>query len=819
VAHALLDACGPESLPIALLLEKDGPQVATILGILKAAKFYVPLDPACPPARNRRILDDTQAPLLITDDANLVTACRLGGDATSILNLDALDPRFDVSDPRLSISAEAYAYILYTSGSTGPPKGVVERHRNVLHNIKNFTNDDYIANTDRITGINSFAYSGSLKDVFGSLLNGAALFPLEIQRIGLHNLAQWLIENEISIFTSVCTAFRYFASTLTGREWFPKLRVIRIGSEELTWKDVERFKAFFPPTCVLVNGYGTTETAMVRINVIDHETPAVGGAVPVGYPVEGQEVLVLDDAGESVGVNRVGQIAVRSAYLSPCYWQQPDLTRKVFLPDPDGENRRIYLTGDLGVMEPDGCLIHAGRKDFQVKVWGHRVEITEIEKALREAPGVGDAAVIARSELPEDRCLTAYVVRVREPGRVPASSSTLREFLKGRLPDWSIPAGFVFLDSLPLTPTGKIDRHGFPAPNFGRVERTREFIAPRTELEERLVAIWEELLGVRPIGVDDEFFDLGGDSLLGLRLCAAIEKLLGRELPLETIVSAPTIERMAEVLASTPRPTPCPLVIALKSSGSRSPFFGIPGSMAHPLSLYELARLCDPEQPFFGLQYPEDLPEQPYPTRIEDLAARFVPEIRAIEPDGPYRLGGHSFGGVVAFELAQQLIALGQDVSLLVLFDTWGKGYPARRSIAGRMTGHVKRLGTLGFREQRAYLAGKTLRVLDRLAFSRPRAAVKRFSQPMTNSSEIDTINQIARRRYQPKTFPGQLVLFRAEQIPNWIGSRFDDPFLGWGRLAAGGIEVLPVPGNHLTLLHRANVESLSRKLNAYLQE
>jgi thioesterase domain-containing protein len=413
----------------------------------------------------------------------------------------------------------------------------------------------------------------------------------------------------------------------------------------------------------------------------------------------------------------------------------------------------------------------------------------------------------------------AYVVRVRDAAQATPSSRTLRDFLKERLPDWSIPAMFVFLEYLPLTPTGKIDRRGLPDPDFGRVERTREFVAPRTELEERLVAIWEELMDVRPIGVADEFFDLGGNSLLGARLSAEIHKTLGRDLPLEAISSARTIDRLAELVASAPGHTPRPLVIALKSSGSRPPFFGIPGSMGHPLSLYELARLCDPEQPFFALQYPEDSPVQPYPTRIEDLAARFLPEIRAIQPEGPYRLGGHSFGGVVAFELAQQLAALGQEVSLLVLFDTWGKGYPARRSLAGRMMGHLKHLRSLSVGAQRAYLAGKTLGALHRLASSLPWVVVERSSRPAAKSSEIDKINQIARRSYQPRPFPGRLVLFQVEQIPHWIGSRFDDPFLGWGGLTAGGIEVSTVSGDHLTLLHRTNVEALAQKLNEYLRE
>jgi thioesterase domain-containing protein len=469
------------------------------------------------------------------------------------------------------------------------------------------------------------------------------------------------------------------------------------------------------------------------------------------------------------------------------------------------------------VLHPDGCLIQAGGADFQVEVRGHRVDISEIERALRKAPGVAEAVVMPRSELPEDRCLAAYVVAVRDAAQAPASSRTLHDSLKGRLPDWSIPSAFVFLKSLPRTPAGGIDRRGLPAPALGRIEGTCKFIAPRTELEQRLIAIWEGLVDFRPIGVADDFFDLGGDSLLGVDLCAEIHKSLGLDLPLETILSASTIERLAEVVASAPGPIPRPLVVALKSSGSRPPFFGIPGNTGHPLSLYELARLCDPEQPFYGLQYPEDSSEQPYPTRIEDLAARFVPEIRALQHEGPYRLGGHSFGGVVAFELARQLTALGQDVSLLVLFDTRGKGYPDYRARAGRMLNHLTHLGTLSFSEQRAYLAEKTRGVLHRLTASLRWAAIEQGFLPLPHSSEISTINQGARRNYQPRPFPGRLVLFRAEQFPCGPGTRWDDPFLGWRGLAAGGIDVVKVPGDHLTVLRRPNVETLAQNLNVYL--
>jgi amino acid adenylation domain-containing protein len=817
VAHALIEACGTGSLPVALLLDRDAPHVAAILGVLKAGKMYVALAPSYPEARNRLILEDSGAPILVTDDANLAAARRLAGESASILNLDAPGGHRDDSDPGLAIPPDAYAYLIYTSGSTGRPKGVAEIHRNVLHNIRNFTNSHYISSDDRITGISSFAFSGSLKDLFGSLLNGATLCPLELDQVGLPGLARWLAEEEITVFSSVSSTFRHFAETLTGHEAFPKLRVLRIGSEEVTWNDVELFKAHFPPHCVLVNGYGATETGTVRAFLIDHATEAVGQAVPIGYPVPGMDVELLDDDGQPVGVDQVGQIAVRSAALSPGYWRQPEATRKVFLADPEGGDRRTYLTGDLGVLRPDGCLIHVGRKDFQVKVRGHRVEVAEIERALLAAPGVAEAVVAARDELPEDRRLAAYVVP--RAGDAPPSARGLREFLKGRLPDAWIPSAFVVLESLPTTPSGKLDRGALPAPDATRRGHAAgKYVAPRTVLHERLTDIWEALTGQRPIGIGDEFFEVGGNSLLAVRLFAEIHKVLGRDLPLETLLTAPTIERLAEILAIAPGSSARPLVVALKAAGKRPPFFLVPGSEGHPLSYYGLARHADPDQPVFSLQYPEPGPEEPYPDRIEDLAARFVPEILALQPRGPFRLGGHSFGGVVAFELAQQLTALGHEVSVLVLFDTWGKGYPSRRPLPARLVRHFRHLRTLGFADQRAYLAGKSAALLARAAASLRRRLARPAPPAPAGPLPVGLINHLARRQYQPRTFPGRIVLFRAEEIPGWIGSCFDDRRMGWGDLASAGIDVQTVPGDHLTILDRRNVAALSARLMLYLR-
>jgi thioesterase domain-containing protein len=369
--------------------------------------------------------------------------------------------------------------------------------------------------------------------------------------------------------------------------------------------------------------------------------------------------------------------------------------------------------------------------------------------------------------------------------------------------------------------SGEIEREGQSTRDTGAVPRTRDFIAPRTELEARLVAIWEELTEFHPIGIDDDFFELGGDSLLGAHLFSMIHKSLGKNLPLETLSHAPTIERLAKLLSDKLGPaSERPGIIALRASGSRLPFFAIPGNAIHPLSFYHLAHLCEPEQPFFGLVYPAPSPERPYPTRLEDMAQRLLWDIRRIQPKGPYRLGGHSFGGIVAFAIAQQLIALGHEVSLLALFDAWGKGFPAVRPLPLRILGHLKHMETLGSQEKRAYLAEKAVKLRRRIAYAIGWRSTKRSARDSAATfAEIQAINRSAWTRYRPTPYPGRLVLFRAERAPDWVGYRFEDPFQGWGNLATQGIEVHTVPAFHWTLLHRENVPPLARILNNYLRE
>jgi acyl-coenzyme A synthetase/AMP-(fatty) acid ligase/acyl carrier protein len=374
-------------------------------------------------------------------------------------------------------------------------------------------------------------------------LNGATLYPLDVKSEGLTGLLNLLIEDEITVYHSVTTLFRYLANTLTGVEKFPKLRLIILGGEPVLRREVTLYEKYFSSDCLLSTGLGSTETGTARVFLIDKKTEVNSNMMPpLGYEVEDKDILLLDDAGAEVDLGDIGEIAVKSRYLALGYWQNPTLTQAAFVPEPAGGSERIYRTGDLGRLLPDGCLVHLGRKDFQVKIRGYRIELAEIEMALIDTGTLKEAIVLAREDSFGEKRLIAYVV----PNQAAPSIQELYSFLIERLPDYMLPSTFVFLDTLPLTPGGKVDRRALPAPDKTRPDLKTTFVAPSTPVEKRLAGIWAEVLNKEPVGIHDNFFELGGNSLLATQVISRISDALSVALPRRSLFETPTLAGLAD---------------------------------------------------------------------------------------------------------------------------------------------------------------------------------------------------------------------------------------------------------------------------------
>ncbi|ARV58500.1 acyl-CoA synthetase [Nostocales cyanobacterium HT-58-2] len=829
---------------IALLLE-GASFITAMFGVLKTGKIYVPMDPSTPQTRLAYILEDSQAVLIVTNNKNLALARELAQEQCPILNLDDIDFSLPTDNLDLKVSPDTIAYIIYTSGSTGKPKGVMQNHRNVLHNCMNNTNALCISPNDRSTLLYSCGFMGAMRGITNALLNGASLYPLNVKEEGLNSLVNWLIQEEITIYHSVATLFRQFVGILTEEQQFPKLRVLIFGGEPVLRRDVDLYKKYFSSNCAMYVGLGATETGTVRQFIVDKNTQIDTSTVPIGYPVEGIEILLLDEAGVEVECGSIGEIAVKSEYVALGYWQKPELTKTAFQPDPLCGSQRIYRTGDLGRMEPDGCLIHLGRKDFQVKIRGFRIEVSEIEMALLNHDSVKEAVVVAREDIPGDKRLVAYIVPSREPAPTP---SELRRYLQDKVPDYMLPSAFVFLDTLPLTPNGKLNRLALPAPEANKQELEATFVAPRNDAEQQISQIWEAVLGIQPIGVRDNFFDLGGHSLLAVSLFAQIEKKFGKKLPLATLLQSGTVEALAEtlreqeVLALDEQGLKSDLalvddlsaaqrqeksealwssLVKIQPNGSRPPLFFVHPLGGEILCYRALALHMGPDQPVYGLQ-PQGLDgERPPFTQLEEMAAHYIREIQSIQPYGPYFIGGYSFGGIAAFEIAQQLYSQGEKIGLLVMLDTSRPGTEKRAPFLIRIFEHINNFLQQGPVYLKQKLGGWREWGIYQIREKYKRLLEKSEQLPDGDQHlEIIDANDQAQRQYAFQVYPGQMTLLRTEDKnrDTAVGMQYD-PLFGWGELVAGGIDVHYVPGSHLTLLDEPHVQVLAEKLKLCLDK
>ena len=546
IAGALVAGAGISNEPVAILFDHGVDAIVAAIAVLKAGKILVALDPTFPFERIREVVEDSQTQWILTSKANLPLAERVAQVPTQIINTDSLPAGLSTSNLGLSISPEAVAQIVYTSGSTGRPKGVVHNHHIMLYEATYGSDYFRVRPDDRNLHVFRPVAIAFMKENLKAFLVGAALVPFDIKAEGLNRLSDLLRAEEITVYRSLSSTFRAFVETLSGAEILQRLRLILLGGESLTKRDFEMFKKHFPPTCLFVNAFNTTEGGTICHYTIDHQTELPGNVVPIGFPAEGKGVVLVGEDGKDVEPGSVGEIVVKSRYLSLGYWRNAELTAKTFLAEPDGGDTRTYYTGDLGRMLPDGCLVHLGRKDSRVKIRGYRVEIGEIEVLLMEHPEIKESAVVAWDNGEAEKQLVAYVVPRSEP---PPTATEILSFLRTRLPEYMVPTDLVFLKTLPQA-NGKIHRRSLPRPDRSRPNLAQSYTPPTSEIDRQVVDIWEAILDVHPIGIHDNFFDLGGHSLAATRIVSAVIKTFLVDIPLAILFNSPTVADMAAAISA-----------------------------------------------------------------------------------------------------------------------------------------------------------------------------------------------------------------------------------------------------------------------------
>jgi len=798
---------------VAVYLERSRAVVVALVAALKARTPYVPLDPQYPPDRIAYVLEDS-APAVVLTEERLRPGLPRAGSAR-VLSLDALGAvpgAPPVLSPTEAEAGEDLAYVLYTSGSTGRPKGVEVPALALSNFLASMSHTPGLTARDRVLSVTTIAFDIAGLELFLPLAVGARV-EIASREVVLDGgrLAERLLESGATVVQATPSTWRMLVEA--GWRGDGRLKVL-CGGEALS-RDLA--DALLERAGEVWNMYGPTETT-IWSTLARIEPGAL--APSIGVPVDHTRVYLLDPMGHLVPWGVAGEIFLGGAGVARGYLGRPELTAERFLPDPfAGGGARMYRTGDAGRLRSDGALEYLGRLDQQVKIRGHRIEPGEVEAVLLEHPGVLAVAVVAREDRPGDGRLIAYYQPRRDPE---PSRVELRELCRRKLPDYMVPAHLVDLDAFPLTPNGKVDRKALPVPDErSRNEERAVAVRPRDELEAMLATVWEEVLGT-PVGsVRDGFFDLGGHSLLVARVLARIEQHTGVSLPFAVFVEEPSIEHLARSIRDRQGQAPgsAPLapksLLAIRRGGTRSPLFCVHGAGGNVFNLHDLGRHLDPAWPLFGLQARGVEGVAPPDERIEDMARAYLAEIRARQAHGPYYLSGYCGGGIVAYEMAQQLLASGEQVPLLALIDTYHPKIPQR---ARRVQRWAEKLAAEDSASLWRWAQAKVRRELVDLILRMHLWVHERSRAAMPYELRDEWLTRAfvhAVGRYVFRPYPGKLTVFRARAVNLLLAPVGED--LGWGDLAQGGVDAFEVPGGHRTLMLEPHVQVLAAQLDACL--
>ena len=794
---------------VGIMLGRSEMLIVCILGILKAGAAYVPIDPEYPQQRISYIQNDCN--------------CKFTFNQVAIDNFFVSKEKYTGNAPStVSLNPNDLAYIIYTSGSTGNPKGVMIEHRNLLHYLFNVS--DYIDTNSTNSGCFahlSLSFDASITEIFLPLIFGKKVIlssgtGLEIfDDVNLFKYAPFdfikLTPSHISILISII-----------NKETRPKLskRYI-IGGEALYNYHINLFKSS-GIDAIIVNEYGPTEATVgciiYEFNTFD--TTLSNESIPIGKPISNTQIYLLDENKQLLQPDEVGEIYIGGNGIARGYFNREDLNSEKFLLNPFDTENRMYRTGDLGKWLPDGNLLYFGRLDEQVKINGHRIELGEIEAALIEIPQIKLASVILSKHDTSEPRLVAYLQHKDSSDKHP----NVREELSKIVPSFMIPNIFMWVDDFPLTTNGKIDKKNLPAPEYLRPESAPLLRKPRTEIEEKIAKIWSEILQLSEIGIDDNFFDMGGTSIMAVKVVAEIEKTTGKRFPLSVLFEYSTVEKFARLLNEGSKIySDC--VVPLKSNGNKVPLFMVHGGGLDVLYFAHLSKHFDEDQPFYGIQGigPNGFDE--WYESIEDMAAHYIQAIVKVNPDGPYAVAGYCVGGIVAFEITRQLKEQGKEVSSTILIDSYAdssyyyKTYKQKKLVRDwhrtrkRLT-FLKEMLTSWkafkkrFNAKKEYILKRhfddsnTMSELDALA-------LERFVEATAMMHRI-----LDKYHLEPNSL--QVDLFRSK---DHIDHQLAPTHLGWKKAAAMGVTLHNIPADNFDMRVSPNDQILARMIQEILDK
>jgi amino acid adenylation domain-containing protein len=783
---------GPD-VRVGISLESSPEVLIALLGVLKAGGACVPLDPKYPRERIEYMISDAQVPVLIAEEDSVASVSTQGAELISFSEDWETIAREGRHNLDHSSNSRDLAYVIYTSGSTGKPRGVLLTHAGLVnHNVASIELYGLKAE-DRVLQFSSISFDIALEEIFPTLMSGATLVLKTVDLpLNAAGFLRWIQKRHITVLDLPTAYWHELAHEAADLHATlpPDLRLIIVGGEKASSAALASWRKVAGERIRWINTYGPSEASVIATAY--EPGPTLPASLPIGRPIANVQVHLLDHLLQPVPVGIRGDVHIGGAGVARGYLHRPELTAQKFIPDPfcDDSSARLYKTGDLGRYLPNGEIEFLGRSDDQVKIRGFRIELGEIETCLSQYPGVAETVVVAW-ENNGSKSLAAYFV----PERHAPTASQLRNFLKDQLPEYMVPSAFVKLESMPLNPNGKVDRRKLPVPQATDLDLEDKYVGPRDPFESRLVNIWETILSKSPVGVHDNFFELGGHSLLAVRLMHRIEQTFQKRLPISTLLHAPTVEALADVLRQESWSPSWSSLVPIQPNGSKPPMFCIHGAGGTVIVYRDLAKHLGTDQPVYGLQAQGMDGKQPILTSVEEMAIHYLKEIRRVQPEGPYFIGGLSFGGTVAYEIAQQLQARGEQIGLLFLFDT----FPGKYESASEL---LLKLWRMPRQDQLDYVKRKIRDYKITRRFNR-------FFLPQTLKNVRKGIQQ-AGFQYVTQPYEGPVVLFRAKERSL---RGVHDPYAGWKDLARGGLEVREIPGGHVSILNEPQVQVLAEYL------